>query len=223
MSRDDDRMESLQQLSSLMDGEGDPGAAVRACGLWRDDAAARATWHRWHLIGDVLRSEDLASDSRRDLAFLQTLRARMAREPVVLAPPAEPAVPAAVAAVAARRSWRRWSGIAAVAAGFFVVAGTVVVMNSVTPTAADAPSLAQSAPPAGVVPVVAGKTTAAAAATAPATAVPAEPEFIVVNGEVIRDARLDRYLAAHRPLGAGAAAVMPSSFDRDAARGAPRR
>lgn len=221
MSRDDDRLESLQQLSSLMDGEGDPGAAVRACGLWRDDAAARATWHRWHLIGDVLRSDDLASDARRDAAFLLALRARMASEPVVFAPPAEPVAPEA--AVAARRRWRRWSGAAAVAAGFVVVAGAVMVMNSVAPPDGSAPALAQSTPAAGVVPVVATKGATGSAAAAAGAAIPAEPEFIVVNGEVIRDARLDRYLAAHRPHGAGAAAVMPSSFERNGARGASNR
>ena len=42
-------------LSALADGQAD--AAEPACGLWRDDAAARQTWHAYHLIGDVLRSE----------------------------------------------------------------------------------------------------------------------------------------------------------------------
>ena len=50
-------------LSALADGElaGDAGeAAFRA---WRSDPEARRDWHDWHLIGDVLRSEDLASNA----------------------------------------------------------------------------------------------------------------------------------------------------------------
>ena len=54
-----------EQLSALVDGELDPAAAVRACAGWRDDAGCRATWHAYHLIGDVLRSDDLASDASR--------------------------------------------------------------------------------------------------------------------------------------------------------------
>ena len=43
-------------------------------------------WHAYHLIGDVLRSDDLASAPGRDAAFLQRLSARLDDEPAVLAP-----------------------------------------------------------------------------------------------------------------------------------------
>ncbi len=54
-------------LSALADG--DVHALDGACGLWRDDAAARKTWHAYHLIGDVMRSEEPGADSdaRRQL------------------------------------------------------------------------------------------------------------------------------------------------------------
>ena len=45
-------------LSALMDG--DDGAVDAACRAWRDDASLRADWHAYHLIGEVMRSEDAA-------------------------------------------------------------------------------------------------------------------------------------------------------------------
>ena len=64
-----DEAAARQALSALADGElaGDAGEA--AFMAWRRDAGARRDWHAWHLIGDVLRSEDLASDPRADLRF----------------------------------------------------------------------------------------------------------------------------------------------------------
>ena len=48
-------------LSSLMDGDLAGGRVADAVGLWRQDASARSAWHAYHLIGDVLRSDDLAN------------------------------------------------------------------------------------------------------------------------------------------------------------------
>ncbi|MFA6262799.1 MAG: RseA family anti-sigma factor, partial [Bacteroidia bacterium] len=62
--------ERRAMLSALADGE---AAAEPGCALWRDDAQARATWHAYHLIGDVMRSEDLAVRPARDAAFLAAL------------------------------------------------------------------------------------------------------------------------------------------------------
>src|SRR5689334_13843162 len=72
---------SRRILSALADGD-----ATRAFQAWRDDPDARAAWHSYQLIGDVLRSEDLACEPEADQAFLVALRARLADEPVVLAP-----------------------------------------------------------------------------------------------------------------------------------------
>ena len=73
-----------QTLSALADGEA--GALSRACALWKADAEARKTWHAYHLIGDVMRSEELSSSPARDAAFLDALRGRLALEPVYIAP-----------------------------------------------------------------------------------------------------------------------------------------
>ena len=71
-------------LSALMDGDG--GAADQACRAWRSDAAARADWHAYHLIGDLMRSDEHRADGAHDARFLAAVRARLADEPVVLAP-----------------------------------------------------------------------------------------------------------------------------------------
>jgi len=109
---------AAERLSALADGEVDAAAAGAACDAWKSDAELRRTWHAWHLIGDVLRSEDLASNPRRDQRFLLAVRERLGAEPVVLAPEALPEVRAA------RRNGGRWMLPSAVAAGFMLVAGT---------------------------------------------------------------------------------------------------
>lgn len=118
-------------LSALMDG--DAQALAAACAAWRDDADARAQWHAYHLIGDVLRSEELAQSPAADARFLSALRVRLSAEPVVLAP-------AARSVTAAPR--RRWLAPAAVAAGFVVVAGVLVVTRGVLPGDSAAPQMA---------------------------------------------------------------------------------
>jgi sigma-E factor negative regulatory protein RseA len=126
-------------LSALADGDATDSEAARAFQAWRDDADARASWHAYQLIGDVLRSDDLAAEPAADEAFLVALRARLADEPVVLAPQprveAEPiALPAAVnASTAAARSRGRWQGPVAMAAGFLAVIG---VLNVAAPVQA---------------------------------------------------------------------------------------
>ena len=115
---------SRRILSALADGDATDSEAARAFQAWRDDADARSSWHAYQLIGDVLRSEDLACEPAADETFLVALRARLAAEPVVLAPqPRAAAEPVAlpIAANAAARSRARWHGPLAMAAGFVAV------------------------------------------------------------------------------------------------------
>jgi len=204
-----------ERLSALLDGELDGRAVAEACAHWRESTESRATWHAWHLIGDVLRSDDLASDPARDTAFLDALRTKLANEPVVLAPkpletPAVGASPVAVRAVAGR-GLRRWGWIApsAVAAGFVAVAGVVTLTRpGVLPQRNDATSVAQAAAPASL----AGAT---ALVGNPAALAP-EPQTFVATGQVIRDARLDRYLAAHKQFAGSSALGVPSGYLRNA-------
>ncbi len=82
--------QQFEDLSALADGELEAGAALRVCRTWREQSAVRERWHGYQLIGDVLRSDDLASTARHDEDFLLALRARLAAEPVVLAPTGRP-------------------------------------------------------------------------------------------------------------------------------------
>ncbi len=204
---------ALERLSALVDGELDADAAAQACGDWRERGAARATWHAYHLIGDVLRSDDLAGGAAGDVAFLQALRLRMRDEPVVLAPQPLPSVAPAMRPAAAQRAnragSRRWSWMApsAVAAGFVAVAGVVMLTRGpVAPV--DGPagaSLAQGAPV-----VQTASTLASPVAEA------GEPPSLVANDKLIRDARLDRYLSAHKQFAGSSALGAPSGFLRNA-------
>ena len=106
----------LEELSAFADGQLDHDAATRLAAKWRDCEETRKAWHSYHLIGDVLRSDELAGGARNE-AFLQALRARLAQEPVVLAPaPADEADEhvhtAAVALAGGGRPGRRrrWTG-----------------------------------------------------------------------------------------------------------------
>ena len=202
---------ALERLSALVDGEIDGDAAAQACGDWRENGEARASWHAYHLIGDVLRSDDLARDPARDLGFLASLRARMQHEPVVLAPqPLEPVVPTAPAVVQAANGGargRRWSWIApsAAAAGFVAVTGVVMLTRGPSAPAdasAGASSLAQVTPAAPPLSVV--------------STLPSEPPAQIASGTLIRDARLDRYLAAHKQFAGSSALGVPSGFLRNA-------
>ena len=189
-----------QALSALCDGEADRAEADRCFEAWRDDPAARARWHSYQWIGDAMRSEDLASPSQHDQDFLMALRARLAEEPVVLAPARlEPmAMPAGLsmpqsAAAGARRG--RWATPAAVAAGFVVVAGALVVMRQGAPEPnTDAPQLVRLDP--------------ADVRNAPSLSGPVLPAS-GPGGGMLRNPELDRYLDAHRQFSQGPALASP--------------
>ena len=208
-----------ERLSALLDGELDGNAVSQACAQWRDSAESRSTWHAYGLIGDVLRSDDLAGDAARDAGFLAALRARMASEPVVLAPqplevPAPVALPAAARAVAAGGT-RRWSWMAptAVAAGFVAVAGVLTLTRpGLLPERADATSVARATAPAPAAETLVGT-----------SAQPAEPQTFVASGQLIRDARLDRYLVAHKQFAGSSALGVPSAYLRNATAEVPGR
>ena len=186
-----------QALSSLMDGDLPAGELAAVIARFRDDGELRADWHAYHLIGDVLRSDELAAAPARDACFLQALRHRLDQAPqradtlplVAAAPPVPTpgtpasATPTPVPALPGRRRLAGWLiAPAAVAAGFVVVAGVLVVNKTLVspPVAADT-VMAQRTPAAGV---------------------------------LVRDARLDRYLAAHRNLGTGLAGTGAGGAER---------
>jgi sigma-E factor negative regulatory protein RseA len=198
----DESAAARENLSALVDGELDGSGSAAACASWRGSEALRRDWHDWQLIGDVLRSDDLATDPGRDARFLAAFRDRLAQEPVVLAP----AAGATPSPAAARRS--RWLVPSAMAAGFVLVVGVVTLIQT------GAPSAPASVPLAAV---PAAPTAAVAPVTPQLAAAPAEPQTAVVaDGKLIRDARLDRYLTAHKQFAGSSALGVPSAFLRSA-------
>lgn len=199
-----DPLEQRRLLSALADGDEGVDAAATSV-LWAQEPSARATWHAYQLIGDVMRSDDLAGQPQRDARLLCAVRERLAREPVVLA--------SAVAPTRVKTSpVRRWLAPAAVAAGFAAVAGMLVSMRMTEPAAeAPLPVLATSPPPGGAL------QQAALGALAPRGAAP------VQELKMIRDPRLDSYLRAHREGLGGASVAVPGGALRSVETLAPQR
>lgn len=199
-------------LSALADGEADAAAVECGCAAWAGaDAAACQSWHVYHLIGDVLRSGDLAAPPVQDRAFLERLRLRLDDEPALLA---SQQLTAAVAAPSAPvRSRRGWALPMAMAAGVMALAtGLVLTLGSGGgDTASPASQLAQSSPP----PLAQAPAGATLAVAAPAVQGLATPELAPQGSRVLRDAQLDRYLRAHREYGA----ALPGSLPGGAGRG----
>ena len=190
-------------LSTLVDGEAGPEGLEKACHDWQDRADVRRDWHAYHLIGDVMRSDELSATPHRDAAFLHALRSRLAAEPVPLAPQPLPISPRP-AVVPSASSGRRWLMPVAAAAGFAAVGVSVLVLRggAAGPTGWSEPiAVVQPAPGQALQRTVSSPLGASA------------PAF-VLDGQIIRDARLDAYFEAHR----GAAGPMPSAVPGGALR-----
>ena len=208
---DDAAASARERLSAMVDGETDDAAVRLACAQWRERPELISTWREYQLIGDVLRSDDLASTAAHDASFLQSLRARLSAEPTVLLPAAPaPGDPApARTPYEARRSWLAAS---AVAAGFMAVAGVLVVLRG--PDASpEGAGFAQGRAGSGVV------LASDVAMGPPADTVPP----LVRDADLIRDARLDQYLKAHKQFAGTSALSAPTGFVRSSAPDAGRR
>lgn len=206
-----------ERLSALLDAEIGSAEAGTACKSWQSDAELRAEWHAWHVIGDVLRSEDLGATAPGDAVFLDRLRTRLAEEPVILAPQPlqapderEAAVGELpqVAAAGAPRRWVQWGTPAAVAAGFMLVVGVFVSLPrglAPAPVVADARPLPSVIDGASAVPALAQGLTAASSAG---------DQAFVASGSLMRDSQLDGYLAAHQQFSGSTALGEPAGFMR---------
>lgn len=197
-----ERDDALAALSALHDGEAGQAELHRACLAWRTDSSLRQAWHAWAVVGDVLRSEDLAQSAAHDSAFLQRLRQRLQDEPVVFAPAPladavgdDPQVEAVRYEHLARQAVpqsggvrRRWVGPTAVAAGFVAVAGALVMLRTGTVEPVQVITQGVGSPIA---------LTPSASSTGSAAEV------------LVRSADLDRYLAAHREFAQGPAFAAP--------------
>lgn len=193
-------MNTHELVSALADGQLAGDELSAGLSALASDPAGREAWRAYHLIGDVLRSPELAAATDSTL-FMSRLSLRLAAEPLPQAPQA--AAPAltlapATGTVAQGASPRpandpvfRWK----VAAGLASVAAVAAVGWQLL-------------------------------ATAPAQA-PQGPQLAGVpqNGGLvmIRNPQLDELLAAHQQLGGPGALQMPASFVRQATFEAPAR
>ncbi len=203
---------SRQALSALMDGDADAELIARACTAWRTHAPARADWHAYHLIGDVLRAPDQGTSARGDAAFLDALRRRLKDEPVIVAPaPVVAEVVRSGADGTVRSARGGWRMPFAAAAGVAAVASVVFIMRpGLTPV--DSPLLAST--PGLTTPVALGSTSASADGG----------QIVVVRDPgMLRDARLDRYLDAHRQFAEGGLSLAPAATVRGVSTTAPER
>jgi sigma-E factor negative regulatory protein RseA len=182
-----ENMDKREVVSALADGQLAGDAFARGVELAATDAAAREAWHAYHLIGDVLRSSDLAAAAPAE-RFLARLQERLQAESIALQPGGvAAAVPVGEAANDGAFRWKVAAGVASMAAVSALAWGLI----GGTPGRPEGPQLASSPPPAGT--VLTG----------------------TQQGVMIRDPRLDELLAAHRQLG-GAALVAPAGYLRNA-------
>lgn len=198
-----------ERLSALADGQlyGDELEAAFAYASGDEEGAK--TWQLYHMVGDVLRSADLAQPANP--AFMARLREQLAQE----APPVRPHVPTPVEVVAAglpeaaNASVFRWKMVA----GFASLAAVAAIGWT---------SLAslQGAGPAGA---------GAQLAAVPERSTPVQgaPVVAVADADgqqvMLRDPRLDELLAAHKQFGSTSALQMPAGFLRNATFETPGR
>ena len=189
-----------QRVSDLMDGWV-PNAEDRpALDVLLSDQQSVQTWHAHHVVGDVLRSAELAPSSS-DLAFWERLEQKLAHEParpVVLAMDSEPVKIGTESANASVFRWKMLSGLACTALVGVVVLGQWTKTGPQDfPMASQTPSMPVDAPP-----IVTADTRV---------------------GPMMRDARLDELMAAHRQLGGHSALQVPAGFLRNATYEGPAR
>jgi sigma-E factor negative regulatory protein RseA len=188
-----EKMDKREMISALADGQLAGEAFAQGVELAATDSAGRDAWHSYHLIGDVLRSSDLATRvSPED--FVARLQARLREERVALHPAAAAPAPVVVREAANDFRWKLVAGVASVAA-------VSAIAWSLVGAPASKPEGAQLA-----------------ARTSPAGTVLASTK----QGVMIRDPRLDELLAAHRQLG-GTALVAPAGYLRTATFDGPGR
>ena len=185
-------------VSALMDGELQGSAQQASVETLLKDARAQEAWHRYHLIGDILRSDELAAGAR-DLQFLTKLESRLSQETMA----ARVEMPERVAVLppdgkhhtSANSDRFRWRMAAGGALTLALAVMAVFVLE---------PNMGRADIPMAVAPQIVPDTQADVAAIS------------VAPDGMIRDPRLDQLLSAHQQLGGHSALQMPSGFLRNA-------
>ncbi|HEY1997901.1 sigma-E factor negative regulatory protein [Paraburkholderia sp.] len=178
-----------ERLSAFVDGElsGEEHLNKFISELDHED---RASWSCYHLIGDALRSDDLAISATASGTFLAGFAARFEQEPHVLAPAA---MPVARRLLALRRR---------MVPAFAVAAAAATLTWIVVPQLQGVSGVAQ------VASVQSHGDSLQRVAMASVPAVTVQPA--AQDGNIIRDASLDQYLEAHQQFAQQPA--MPGSM-----------
>lgn len=187
-------------ISALADGQLGATDAKFAVEHLLEDSDALATWHAYHVAGDVLRSLELGRTGGDDLAFLARFEQRLAQEVPLPAAQVEP-LRIAPADASANDAVFRWKALAGVACMALV---GVVGLNQVwTPMRGDVGQVA-------------------------ITPAPDRSESALTiaegsSGTMVRDPQLDALMAAHRQMGGHSALQTPAGYLRNAGFEGPRR
>ncbi len=217
------------ELSALTDGELSEDewenlAQVLATHAQADtDDTLAATWHRYHLIGEVMRSAVVQAgdvEAQASIRFAQGVMAKLTQSPEPaaseLVPPSSsppslrpmPIQAPVSGAPAANDEWFRWRGLAMMASLALVgIVAWRLMPSDATPNAPVALPLHRlSQSPQSPAPVDVSNTLAVE----------------TTQGVVIRDARLEAWMQTHRQHGAASALQAPAGFLRAATLDVPK-
>jgi sigma-E factor negative regulatory protein RseA len=203
-------------LSALADGELEGEELATALALASSEEC-QASWQLYHLVGDVLRTPELARPA--DTAFLARLRTELNKVPqpapvnILVDAPSSAVAVAPAQLPAANADVFRWKMVA----GFASMAAVAAIGWSSLASLQGGGAL-----PAGAQLAAAPAVTLQVAQTAPPNSVIAVAD---ANGQsvMLRDPRLDELLAAHKQFGSTSALQMPAGFLRNATFEAPSR
>ncbi|KMY86905.1 Sigma factor RpoE negative regulatory protein RseA [Candidatus Paraburkholderia calva] len=170
-----------ERMSAFVDGESLDEIGNLGQFLAELNSHDRATWSDYHLIGDALRSDDLAESPARSSAFMASFSARFEAEAHVLAS-------AVIGERAGGNVFRR-----RIVPAFAVVAAATLTWIIVVPQLQGFDSHA-GAPVASTNGAAADSVQRVAMASVPAVGMRSP----VVEANIIRDADLDQYLEAHQ-------------------------
>lgn len=190
--------EELSRLSALVDGQLHDDAFAQKLLAIDGDGDADQRWHRYHMIGDVLRT-GAAGVAPLDEVFLQKIRLQLHN--VAITSVASCADHTSLSTIKEQKSandshWRLIAGVASLA-----LVGVIAWQGFAGVGAGESAVLARAPAVGGV----------AQSGEPVATAAPVSDQPVM-----LRNAQLDALLAAHRQFGGASAFQAPAGFLRNA-------
>lgn len=195
--------DARELISALADGELESHELALVLRNLESSAEARAEWHAFHLVGDVLRAGSNAPIGATDEAFIERLSQRLHQQKVLPEMGADrKAMPAMVpGANDAVWRWKLVAGLSSLA--MVTVLGWQLAAYHVDD----------------------GQGVGVAVQPAAQEQVPRDPQLAAANEAqiMIRDPLLDQLIAAHQQFGGTSALQMPAGFLRNATFERPAR